>query len=342
MIRLEAINYLWLLLLLPILVGIYLFFQWENKKNTQKLIDTSLQKQLAPDVSTYKPKVKLILQLLALLFLICSLTNLQMGESQVKINRKSIDIFLCLDVSKSMEANDTRPSRMAKSKLFADKLVDNLRGDRIGTIVFAGNAFLQMPVTADYSASKIFIRTTKTDQVPTQGTAIGDAIELAMNSFNKENTHHKAIVIISDGENHEGSAESMAQKAKDEGAFVYTIGVGEIGGSLIPFNNNGQLDYIKDEGGNPVRSKLNEEMMRNIANNGGGNYFKLNNIESVIKGLKSELAKIEKRDMEDRMYGEYNSFFQYFILATILMLFIDYLLSDNKFTWLRGKDLFKI
>jgi len=135
---------------------------------------------LAPNSSNHKSKLKVGLLLVALFFLIGGLANLQMGESQVKVNRKSIDVFICLDVSKSMEANDTRPSRISKAKLFADKLVDNLRGDRVGTIIFAGNAFLQMPITADFSASKIFIRTTKTNQVPTQGTAIGDAIELAM------------------------------------------------------------------------------------------------------------------------------------------------------------------
>jgi len=134
----------------------------------------------------------------------------------------------------------------------------------------------------------------------------------------------------------------MASQAKDEGASVYTIGVGEIGGALIPYSNNGHIDYIKDESGSPVRSKLNEDMMRSIASSGNGEYFKLNNIDRVIKGLKSELAEIEKRDYEERLYGEYDSYFQYFILAAILMLLLDYLLNDAKFTWLRGKDIFKI
>ena len=239
-----------------------------------------------------------------------------------------------------MMAQDIRPSRLERAKQFAQKLVQELKGERIGTIIFAGNAYLQMPLTTDYSAAQLFLKSANSEMVPTQGTAIGEAVRLAEQSFADDNKHHKAMVIITDGEDHEAETIEQVQKARDNGLLIFAVGVGTNEGGFIPYQVNGRWDYKRDKTGNPVRSKLNEGMLGEIAEKASGSYFNLSEGDKIITALQEKIDKVEKRELEQRSFSEYESYFQYFIFLTLLLLLIEFFISYRKSRMLQGKDLF--
>ena len=340
MFRFEHPYYLYALALVPLLALVFLLYSRWRKRALSRLGDTSLVKSLMPEAGKYKPTIKFFLLLLGLSLLIIGWANPQWGSKREKVTTKSIDVVIALDISTSMYAEDIPPSRLDRAKRFAEDLVDKLKGDRVGLILFAGSAYLQMPVTNDYAAAKLFIRSADPDLAGTQGTVIGEAINVARKSFTEENKSHKALVIITDGEDHESEALEQATMAKEENIFLFTVGVGTSAGSFIPIMIGNRADYKRDLSGQPIRSRLNEEVMVEIAQTGGGNYYHISDGNAIFDALQSRIDQLEKQEMEVRSFTDYNSYFQYFLGAGLLFIILEFLISYRKENFMKGKDLF--
>ncbi|MBE9481572.1 MAG: VWA domain-containing protein, partial [Bacteroidetes bacterium] len=274
MIRFAHTYYLYGLLLIPVFIIIFSIMLHWKKKALNRFGDISIISRLIPDVSKGRLVFKFFLIMLAYAFLIVGIANPQIGSKLEKVERKGIDLMIAIDVSNSMLSQDIKPSRLARAKQAVSKLIDNLKGDRIGIIVFAGKAYMQLPITTDYAAAKLFLSTINTEIVPVQGTAIGDAIQLAVGSFDNNN-HSKAVIIITDGENHEGNAVEEAKAAAELDIKICTIGMGLPDGAPIPVLNKygDQIDYKKDKEGKTIITKLDETMLKQIALAGKGVYI---------------------------------------------------------------------
>ncbi|WP_235297279.1 VWA domain-containing protein [Portibacter marinus] len=296
-----------------------------------KLLKAGLQPSILGHISNIRRRTKQLLLLLVLLFLAFAGANPQWGNKKAKVMAKSADIFLLLDISQSMMAQDISPNRLERAKRFAENLVNGLRGNRIGLVLFAGEAYLQMPLTSDYAATSLFLRTANTDLAGTQGTVIGEAIELANKAYEEDNNHHKMMIIISDGEDHDENALAKAEDVYDEGVVVYTIGVGTPEGDFIPYTNaNGASDFKRDDSGKLIKSQFNEELLVNVADEGGGKYYPLLAGQQIIDDLEIELEKLDKREIEQKSFTDYASYFQYFLFAAIILLIIEFLLPERK------------
>jgi len=271
----EHIEYLRLLALLPLLGIFYFVNRFWRRKVFRRWGEWNLLNLLIPDYATQKRGFKFILLMLAFSFLVLSVVNPRVGTKQKKAKIKGVDLFVAIDVSKSMLSEDLKPNRLERSRLFTSRLLDKMANNRVGLIIFAGHAYLQMPLSSDHSAAKMFLKSIGPDMVPTQGTAIAEAINLAIKSFDQDKVKDKAILIISDGEDHESGVLEAAQKAADNGILIETIGVGTDRGAPIPIYNNGYLQgYKKDADGNVVMSKLNQAALSQIALSGDGQYQK--------------------------------------------------------------------
>ena len=335
MFQFENESYLVGLLLIPIL---FLLFQaamrWQRKA-IERFGERSLVERLMPDFSQRRSRLKFYLYLAAFTFLVVGLANPQVGTKLEKVQRTGIDIMVAIDVSKSMMAEDLQPNRLERAKQILSKLIDNMSDDRIGIIVFAGNAYLQMPLTSDYTAAKLFLKTISTDIVPTQGTAIGDAIELAIESFDDEEKKHKGLILISDGENHEDGALEMAERAAAENIKMFSLGIGSLEGASIPEYVNGRkAGYKRNRQGETVVSKLNQDMLKELASTANGSYIHIRGAKREIEQLLEELDSIEKRDFEDSVFTEYADQFQYFLGIALLLLLIEFFMSDRKTAWI--------
>lgn len=341
MFRFEYIEHLYAFVLIPILVIAFLWMLFMRKRAIKLLGDEGLINRLMPTMSKYKHWIKFGLLTLAFSLLIIGWANPQWGTKKEKVKRKSADVFIALDISNSMLAQDVRPNRLDRAKRFGEKLIKELKGERVGVIIFAGNAYLQMPLTTDYAAALLFIKSANTSMAPTQGTAISEAIDQAERAFQKDNKHHKALVVITDGENHDQDALDRAEEANDNGLLIFTVGVGTKQGAKIPMiNRQGRSDYKRDKSGNPVTTSINEDMLRDLARAGQGSYFNLEAGEQVIAELQDRIDKVEKRELEQRSFSQYESYFQYFIGFAFLLLLIEFFMSFTKSKWFAGKDLF--
>ncbi len=342
MIRFEHPEHLYILAIIPVLVLLFAAAMLARKRRMRLLGNTELVQRLMPERSKYKLGLKFGILIFALLLLGIGWANPQMGTKTRKVNRKSVDVFIALDISQSMMAQDYVPNRLERAKRFARDLNEKLVGERLGLILFAGNAYLQVPLTTDYAAMDLMLRSANPNLAATQGTAIADAVDLAERSYPEENTSHKVLIVISDGENHEPEAIQRVQTANANGLIVFTIGVGTEEGSFIPISVNGRADYKRDETGNPVRSQLNEQMLRDVAKEGEGTYFNLaNESDEVIAALRQRVDQLEKRELEQRIFDEYNSYFQFFLFPAVLLILIEFLLHYRKNKYFAGKDLFK-
>jgi Ca-activated chloride channel family protein len=294
------------------------------------IADKHLQARLLSGLSKGKEWLKWGLFLSGVLFICISYSNPQWGYKKEKVERKAADVYIALDISNSMLAEDVPPSRLERAKKFASDLVQELKGDRIGLILFAGSAYLQMPLTTDYAAAEIYLQSANPNIAGTQGTAIAEALELAMRTYDDRSAQNRALVIITDGEDHEEGALEMMQKANEAGVVPYIIGVGSEEGGFIPMNIRGREDYKRDETGSPVRTKLNEPFMRELSVAGNGRYFNIANSEVVISSLKERIDQLEKEDIEERSFSEYESYFQYFLGIGLVLLFIEEILTNRK------------
>ncbi len=342
MFRFEEITHLYALAVIPILIFFFVMAMMYRKRVIKRFGESQLVAQLMPQLAKYKHTVKFILLSLAMCLLSLAYANPQWGTKKEKVRQKSSDVFIALDVSESMMAQDLPPSRLDRAKLFTRQLIEELKGERIGTIVFAGNAYLQMPLTADYSSAAMFVRTANTRMVPTQGTAIGDAIRLAAQSYDESGKFHKALIIITDGENHDQEALDQAKAAAEQGVLIFTIGVGTSAGAPIPTFERGQNTYKKDKQGNTVISKLNENMLSSLAAAGNGKYYNITKGDQVIQTLQKYIEALEKQEFEQRTFSEYESYFQWFLAAALLFLLIEFLLSYRKSAWWAKWDIFKV
>jgi Ca-activated chloride channel family protein len=340
MFRFGHPEYLYLLVIIPVLAFLQLYFQMQRKKKLQKFGNTELLSHLMPDVSFIRPAVKFYLLLLAIAAIIVTLASPQFGTKLETVKRKGIELIIALDVSNSMNATDVEPSRLDRAKLAIERLTGKLINDRIGLIVFAGEAYVQLPITTDYASARLFLSSINTDVVPTQGTAIGSAIRLASNSFSQQEDINRAIVVITDGENHENDAIEAAEAAQEEGIQVYTVGMGSPDGAPIPVGPNNRGNFMKDREGNVIITKMNTNLLREIAQAGNGEYIAANNIRRGINDLIDELGELEKGEIESKVYSDYDDQFQYLIALALLILIIEYIILERKNKLLKKIDLF--
>lgn len=338
MFRFEDPAYLYLLVLVPILALIRFYSYRNQKKRLRKFGDPNLLKELMPDVSRWRPSVKFWLLEAALTLMIVMLARPQMGTRISHEKRTGIETIIAMDISNSMLAEDVVPSRLERSKMMVENLVDNFTNDKIGLIVFAGDAFVQLPITSDYVSAKMFLSSIDPSMIQTQGTDIATAISMATHSFTPEENIGKAIIIITDGEDHEGGATEAAEEAKKLGMRVYVLGVGSVKGSPIPVPGTG--DYMRDNTGEVVMSALNEQMCREVAQAGGGAYIHVENNSSAQRQLDEELDKLEKRETESTIYSDYDEQFQAVGILALLLLLIEICIFDRKNPFLKNLSLF--
>ena len=339
MFRFEDPIYLWLLVLIPLLALVRFVSYRNQRKRLRKFGDPSLLKELMPDVSRFRPSVKFWLLLGALALLIVMLARPQLGTKISHEKRVGIETIIALDISNSMRAEDIIPSRLDRSKMMIENLVDHFTNDKIGLIVFAGDAFVQLPITSDYVSAKMFLSSIDPSMMATQGTDIARAIDMATHSFTQEEGIGKAIIVITDGEDHEGGALEAAKAAKDEGMRVYVLGVGSTNGAPIPISGTG--DYMKDRSGNTVMSALNEEMCKQIAQAGGGAYIHVENNSAAQQQLDRELDKLAKKETSTTVYSEFDEQFQAVGILVLLLLIIEICILDRRNPLLKNLSLFK-
>jgi Ca-activated chloride channel homolog len=334
-------DFLYLLLLLPVIILLYIINEIRKKKSLKRLGDINLVSKLLPEMSGTRPAIKFILQMGALLCGIVMLSRPQFGSKIEDVKKKGVEVIIALDVSNSMLAEDIQPDRLTRAKQAISRLVDDLDNDKIGLIVFAGDAYIQIPITTDYISAKMFLSTINPNIVPKQGTAIGAAIDLGMRSFSPGEGKSKAMIIITDGENHEDDPVKEAEAASKAGIVIHTIGIGSTDGVPIPIINNGRKDYLKDVDGNIVVTKLDEEILKRIALSTNGNYVRANNSNIGLDEIYAQIKKMKKQDLEGTMYTEYNDQFQIFAAMSLLLLLVDFIIMERKNRRLANIRLFK-
>lgn len=343
MLKLAHPEFLYALLIIPVIIILFIINLRLKKKNLKSFGDLNIIGVLMPDLSKARPILKFIFISIAFFFLVIGIADPQIGSKLEEVKREGVELVIALDVSNSMMAEDIKPNRLAKAKMAVSKLVDRLHNDKIGLIVFAGDAYTQLPITTDYASAKMFLSTINTNIVPVQGTAIGKAIELGMKSFTPEAEKNKAMVIITDGENHEDNAAEMAQKASEQGIIIHTIGMGLPKGAPIPKKgSNGLQDYRTDREGNIVVSKLDETMLQQIAAAGEGRYIRANNTKTGLNLLFDEINKMEKVEFESQAFSDYEDRFQYFIGLALFFLLLEFVLLERKSKRFKGLDIFKV
>lgn len=343
MFRFANPEYLYLFILIPVLLLIFRIGRGLSRRRLKRFGDPEILKDLMPDLSYSRPIVKYLFLMVALVFLIFAVARPQFGTKLQEVKRKGIEIIIALDVSNSMLAQDIQPNRLEKAKQSISKLVERLVNDRIGLIVFAGQAYTQIPITNDYASAKMFLSSISTGIVPVQGTAIGSAINLAMNSFTPQEDMSRVLIIITDGEDHEDDAIAIAREAAAKGIKTYTIGVGLVKGSPLPVPSaSGQQNFLKDKDGNIVISKLDEKMLEQIAAEGGGKYIRANNTRLGLNALFEDINQLEKMEIEAKVYSEYQDMFQYPAAMALLLIIIEFLILDRKNRRLKHIRLFKV
>ena len=341
--RFENPDYLYGLIIIPLLIIIYILIRLRQDKIFKRFADIEMRGYLVPQRSSRRGIFKFVVFLLMIACLILGLANLQSGSKMEEVKREGIDLYIAVDVSNSMNAQDIVPSRLDRSKQAINKLISGLQGDRLGVIVFAEKAFVQLPITTDYAAAKMFLASVNTSSVASQGTAIGEAINLAMNSFPADE-RSKAIIIISDGEDHENDAAlSAAREAAKKGIKIYTIGMGLPDGAPIPeYNQYGRMvGYKKDKGGNTIVTRLDEEMLRRIADAGGGIYVRANNSNVGLEKIYDDISKMDKTEIETQVFTDYEDQFQWFVGAAIILLLVLIFMSSGKKAWEGKLNIFE-
>ncbi len=339
MFRFEDPIYLYGLVVVVILAIIRLMTYRNQRKRLKKFGDPRLLKELMPNVSRFRPAVKFWLLEAALALLIVVLARPQMGTRISHEKRTGIETIIAMDISNSMRAQDVEPSRLDRAKMMIENLVDNFTNDKIGLIVFAGDAFVQLPITSDYVSAKMFLGNIDPSMMQNQGTDIAAAIEMATHSFTQQENIGKAIIVITDGEDHEGGALEAAKAAREKGMRVYVLGVGSTKGAPVPVPGTG--DYMRDNSGNTVMTALNEQMCQEVAQAGGGAYIHVENNSSAQRQLDEELDKLEKNETESTIYSDYDEQFQAVALIVLLLLIIEVVLLERQNPLLQNVSLFK-
>jgi Ca-activated chloride channel family protein len=342
MIQLDEKAYFYLLGLIPVLVLAYFAHLWWKRRAQRRFAEPALLRQLAPDRSFFNPHLKLFLLLLGLALLTLGLVNPKMGTKLETVKREGVDIVFAVDVSKSMLAEDIAPNRLEKAKRLVSEIINVLGSDRVGIIAYAGQAFPQLPITTDYSAAKMFLQSMNTDMLSSQGTAIDEAIKLASTYFDDEQQTNRVLFIISDGEDHsEGGVAQAVDLAVEQGIRIFTLGVGEEKGAPIPIKRNGVVESLKkDAEGEVVITRLNEEILVEIADRGNGEYLQGENTQEAVEAVREILERMDKKEFEAKQFAEFKDQFQWFLGAALLVLFLDIFVLERKTAWLKKLDLF--
>ncbi len=339
MFRFEHPEYFYLLLVIPFLAFLYIYSMRSKKNAIKRFGNMSVLRQLMPDVSLKKQYLKYWLVSICVVLLIFLIAGPQFGSKLETVKRQGVEVMVCLDVSKSMLSTDISPDRLEKSKQILSKLVDNLKNDKIGLIIFAGDAYVQLPITSDYVSAKMFLSSINPSMVPVQGTAIGAAVRLATRSFSPNETSDKTIILITDGENHEDDAIGAVKAAAEKGITTNVLGVGLPAGAPIPVGGNN--NFLKDKDGNVVITKLNEEMCQEIAAAGGGMYARTDNTNASLKALQQEIDKMNKSDIESKVYTAYDEKYQILAWIVLFVLVLEFFVLDRKNRVFKKITLFK-
>jgi Ca-activated chloride channel family protein len=339
--ELDESKYLYLLFIVPILVLLFLYNQYWKRKKQREFGDLDLVKKLSPEKSVFKPILKLVVLLLALVGLIFGLVNPKIGTKMETVKREGIDIVFAMDMSKSMLAEDVAPSRLEKSKQIVSQIINQLGSDRIGIVAYAGSAFPVLPITTDYGVAKMFLQSMNTDIVSSNGTSLDEAIRLSATYFDEKSKTSKLLILISDGEDHSEGAEDAAEEATKLGMKIITIGVGTEKGSTIPLRVNGVVESFKRDNNNEVViTKLNKEGLTTIAKATKGGYVDGNNTKAVLDYVKNALDNIQKTEFESTQMANFQSQFQWFLGFAFALLFLDVFLLERKTKWVQKLNLF--
>ena len=343
MFRFAHSEYLYFLFAIPLLLVLFAYVRMQSNNAKKKFSTVELFNRLAEQHSGRKGIVKASLLIAAYALLVLGIANPQVGTRMEEVKQEGIDLFVALDVSKSMMAEDIKPNRLEKAKYELRNLIDRLAGDRVGLIVFAGEAYTQFPLTIDYSAANLLLDVVEVESVPNPGTAIGSAIAQAMKSFNFEDPSSKVLIIMTDGENNSGDAVEKAKEAQEKGVRIYTVGLGSPAGAPIPmYNASGQqTDFKRDRSGNIVLTKLDEASLQEIASLGKGRYYRATNAQDELDAIYKDINTLEKREYGVKKFTEFDDKFQYFIFAAMVLLFIEAILSDKKTVWLAHYNPFR-
>ncbi|MBG0859901.1 MAG: VWA domain-containing protein [Bacteroidales bacterium] len=341
MFRFANPDYLYLLLLLPVLLILWILNEIRKRNALSRLGEKNLVSRLIPEQSGMRPLVKFILVLIASTSCIIILARPQFGTRLEEVRKQGVEVIIALDVSNSMLAEDIQPDRLTRAKQALTRLIDNLENDRIGLIVFAGDAYTQIPITTDYVSAKMFLSTIGPEMVPKQGTAIGAAIDLGIRSFTPGEGKSKAMIILTDGENHEDDPVAKAAEAAEHGIVIHTIGIGSTEGVPVPVMVSGRKEFLKDRDGNTVITKLDEEILKKTAISANGIYIRASNTNIGLDEIFSEIKKMKKEELESMMYTEYNDQFQIFAAFALFFLVADFMIMARKNRKLARIKLFK-
>jgi Ca-activated chloride channel family protein len=331
--RIAQIDFIYvLLILLPLLIVFYWFVFWMKRRAKERFGNLALIEKLSLSFSPKKQRRKVDLMLLGVFFLLFSLARPQLGTKLTLMKREGVDIIIAMDVSLSMLAEDIKPNRLEKAKQEINGLISRMRGDRVGLVAFAGVAFVQCPLTLDYSAAKMFLDIIDVNLIPQPGTAIGDAIRTSIRAFNQKERKYKVLILLTDGEDHDSDPLGAAEEASKEGIKIYTIGIGSVQGEPIPIKDNrGQVTgFKKDKEGSVIVSRLDEVTLQKIALTTGGKYYHATSGEMELDKIYDEISKMEKKELEGKLLTQYEDRYQYFLLISVILLTVEFLLSDRR------------
>ncbi len=341
MFKFEHTQFFYAFACLGLFVILIWAYQVSRIKKLKKLGNTNLVKDLMPYYSAKNRNWKWLLFILAFSSLILALCNLQTGSKLTEVKREGADIIVCLDVSNSMLAQDLQPNRLERAKYALEKMIDGLEGDRLGLVIFAGEAYVQLPITGDYNAAKMFLSSINTKMVPVQGTNLGAAIRKATESFGKDIGKNKAIILITDGENHEEEALKEAEEAASKGIMINTIGIGSLNGVPIPLVENGVIKgYRKNKDGETIITRLNADILKEIAGKANGVYVQASQNDLGIKSILNKLDELEKEKFDTKMYTDYEDQFQWFLGLALAFLFLEFILSERASEWFKKLNLY--
>ncbi len=337
MLHFEEPLYFYLLLCIPILFALFYVATLHNDKLRKQFGDLINLNRLTSDISRLKRPLKFSLLMMAFTFLTIALANPRVGHRTQSVKGEGADVYIAIDVSKSMWAQDVKPNRMERARQFSQKLIDAIEGDRVGLIFFAGSPFLQMPLTTDYAAARLFVQNASPELNINQGTAIEKAIDRVVELGRKnKKKKQRALIVITDGENHQTDAASAAQIAKAEGVATFVVAVGTEAGAPIPVQKEGRTEFKLDAKGQVVHSKMNADMLRNIATSGGGKFYKIKpDADAVIYDLVKKISGLEKSEFMQKNFDVFETYFQYFVALALLLLFMEFFISYRKSNWLK-------
>ena len=340
MYKIEDPTYFYYFAIIPVLIVFFLLAFWWKKRTQKKFTNPVLLEKLAPNSSTFKAVLKLSFLIIGLSFLIISLVNPKMGTKLKTIKREGVDVVFALDVSKSMLAEDIAPNRLEKAKQIISKIIDKLGSDRVGIIIYAGNAYPLLPITTDHAAAKMFLQNANPDLVSSQGTAISKALNLAKTYYNNDEQTNRFLIILSDREDHQTETKQVALNLANDGVKVYTIGVGTETGGPIPIKINGAIGYKKDRKGETVITKRKPDVLQGIADAANGTYIDGNKTQKPVDFIEKIITNAQKSEFETTQFSDYKDQFQWFIGLGFLFLLVDVFFLDKKTKWVKKIDLF--